>query len=265
MPCYYPKYAKKSEEPNENGKYPLQFGFKGSQLDNDYMIPCGKCLGCRANQRRDWGIRMYHESLSHERNCMVTLTYDEEHIPQDGKINVNDVQKFIKRMRKKQKVRYFAAGEYGEKTRRPHYHVCIFGEDFRAVSHSVGKGMYSNAELERLWPMGNTSAINLDPSSCMYVAGYVTKKANDLDTFNLMSRRPPIGYQWLQDHKHILGNRELMTLEGRELPFPRVYFKWAHELDHIKGNYKKEETNLVVLRNREKNMKARMGLKQENI
>ena len=40
-----------------------------------------------------------------------------------------DVQKFLKRLRKayRGKLRYFVAGEYGEQTARPHYHMILYG------------------------------------------------------------------------------------------------------------------------------------------
>jgi len=47
-----------------------------------------------------------------------------------------DVQLFVKRLRKDQdarglaKIRYYLVGEYGDQTKRPHYHAAIFGEDF---------------------------------------------------------------------------------------------------------------------------------------
>ena len=239
-------------------------------MDTDYLIPCGKCVGCRSTQRRDWGLRIYHESLSHDRNCMVTLTYNDEHIPQDGKLSKSDVQKFIKRARKEFPMRYFAAGEYGEKTHRPHYHICIFGEDFRAISHSIGNGMYTNDQLERLWsdddgPIGQVSAIPLEPSSCMYVAGYVTKKAGDMETFSLMSKKPPLAYEFIMDHKEKLGNTAHFKLEGRTYPVPKVYTNWVNSFDTAKAKHQPIESSLEELRNQETNHKARLNLLQEKI
>jgi hypothetical protein len=48
------------------------------------------------------------------------LTYDPEHLPEDGSLNVVHFQKFMKRLRdriKPLKIRFFHCGEYGDKTR----------------------------------------------------------------------------------------------------------------------------------------------------
>ena len=89
-----------------------------------------------------------------EQVWFITLTYDDEHVPgmiiNTGEIMrkvqyawkpgekrpesvqtllYTDVQKFLKRLRKayKSKLRYFIAGEYGEQTARPHYHMILYG------------------------------------------------------------------------------------------------------------------------------------------
>lgn len=262
MTCYYPKPAKRSETPNENGKYPLQFAWKGSQLDYDYEIPCGKCDGCRADQARDWGIRMYHESLMHERNCMITLTYADECLPGDGKINKKHVQDWLKRVRKAgHKIRYVICGEYGEKTRRPHYHAAIFGEDWLAGAHQLSDSMYTHADLARSWGQGIVSVVPLEVASCMYVAGYVNKKIGDSDTFAMQSRRPPIGKPWTDRHIRLLGNRQTITVNGQESPIPRKYFDWyPQELDWLQANKQPKSRSIEALRNRERNQKARRNL-----
>ena len=76
-----------------------------------------------------------HEASLHERNCFLTLTFDDLHLPASGSVNVRDVQLFLKRFRKaltyrNMKIRFFACGEYGDKNLRPHYHLIIFGYDF---------------------------------------------------------------------------------------------------------------------------------------
>jgi hypothetical protein len=54
-------------------------------------------------------------------------------LPADGSLDVSHFQKFMKRLRdriKPLKIRFFHCGEYGDLTRRPHYHALIFGYDF---------------------------------------------------------------------------------------------------------------------------------------
>ena len=45
-------------------------------------IPCGKCEGCRIARSRDWANRCMMELEYHDSAYFLTLTYDEEHVPQ---------------------------------------------------------------------------------------------------------------------------------------------------------------------------------------
>jgi hypothetical protein len=62
----------------------------------------------------------------------VTLTYDDRFLPEGGQLVYSDFQRFIRRVRKKlnMRVRFYMAGEYGEKYSRPHFHAILFGLDF---------------------------------------------------------------------------------------------------------------------------------------
>ena len=77
----------------------------------------------------------------HKVSCMLNLTYNDDWIPEHGQLVKDDLQRFFKRMRKAGfKFRYVASGEYGDKTRRPHFHIALFGLDFstdRARSNSA--------------------------------------------------------------------------------------------------------------------------------
>lgn len=90
------------------------------------QVPCGKCIGCKSDKAMMWSIRCYHEASLHERNAFVTLTYEDA----PPALVKEDLQKFFKRARHSFDFRYFACGEYGEATHRPHYHALIFGQDF---------------------------------------------------------------------------------------------------------------------------------------
>ena len=113
------------------------------RLDGIQSFPCGKCLACLTNRRRDWVIRLKYELKRSSSALFLTLTYDEEHIPECG-VNKEDVQKFLKRLRKgvpDHKLRYFLVSEYGSHTERAHYHMILFnypiekGYDEKISSH----------------------------------------------------------------------------------------------------------------------------------
>lgn len=88
-----------------------------------YPVPCGKCFECRVMRSREWSFRIALEARAASESCMITLTYNDEHLPADNSVDKRAVQLFIKRLREKiypKKIRYFACGEYGAKRSRPH-------------------------------------------------------------------------------------------------------------------------------------------------
>lgn len=162
---------------------------------------CGQCLFCRINRRRLWAHRIMLEAVVHPSASFVTLTYNDEKLPDGGSLEASHLSAFMKRLRKNtypHKCRFFGVGEYGDFSERPHYHLALFGFDRTHQS-----------ELERAWtdpedkgPFGFVDVQDLTFDSANYIAGYVTKKLTDKDDprlqgrepeFARMSRRPGIG------------------------------------------------------------------------
>ena len=68
-----------------------------------------------------------HEASMHMFNSFVTLTYDDDHLPEYNSLNYKHFQDFMKRLRKSHnRVRFYMCGEYGEDFSRPHYHALLF-------------------------------------------------------------------------------------------------------------------------------------------
>lgn len=144
-------------------------------------IPCGHCIGCRIKKREDWAIRIYCESKMHKNNAFVTLTYDDEHLPSDGGLNYRHIQLLHYKMRQEYgPFRFFVAGEYGDATKRPHYHAIYFGLDFpdRAKCNSLHSkhDLYRSSLLEELWGRGSTTIGEVTYESARYCAVYTTKR-----------------------------------------------------------------------------------------
>lgn len=168
---------------------------------------CGQCLPCRINRRRQWAARQYLESLTHENSAFVTLTYADEPRSSGGRGTLvpRDVQLFLKRLRSRKGgvLRFFACGEYGEVSQRPHYHLALFGLSGREL---YGTGLRRFVTGERLvaecWPHGFVSVGEFTEASAQYVAKYTVKRMTHssdprLDgrhpEFARMSLRPGIG------------------------------------------------------------------------
>ena len=122
-------------------------------------FPCGKCLPCKQNNKKQWIFRLEREQLEAEISTFVTLTYEAEHLPfsytERGReilsieptLDYRDVQKFFKRLRKRHPynkelpIKYFVVGEYGTENSRPHYHTIIFNAQEKDIVASWDKGM----------------------------------------------------------------------------------------------------------------------------
>jgi hypothetical protein len=156
-----------------------------------------------------WMARIIHESELHAHrkgNCFITLTYDDEHIPQDWSLRKKDFQNFMKRLRKKHKhkIRFFHVGEYGSICKhglpaatdydsnpehrcptcnvgRPHYHAILFNHDYNDLIEVGGRRdhiHYTSPSLTKTWGHGHTQVGTLTPQSAGYVARYCLKKVN---------------------------------------------------------------------------------------
>jgi hypothetical protein len=128
------------------------------------------------------------EALTHADITFLTLTYDEEHLPPDSSLSRRPLQLFFKSLRKAispVKIRYYAVGEYGQQSQRPHYHAIIYG-------------LPTTYDYQKHWHLGFTMAGTFTKDSAQYVAGYVVKKfvkKTDIRKreFSMMSLKPAIG------------------------------------------------------------------------
>lgn len=230
MNCVQPLTAWWSRSPNEYGHHYAAFGLRDGCSDRPLTLPCGKCIGCIKDRARDWSVRCYHESLCHERNSFVTLTYRD---PAPVALVKSDLQGFFKRLRfHGYKFRYFGVGEYGSKTKRPHYHVLFFGEDFAAGASRAfpTDRTYVNDWVAGCWGLGNVLIGSVDPESCFYTAGYQLKSMDHPDAFNLVSRRPFLGKGWLDRFHDDCARNGFVTIDGNKLPVPAAYLSRPERL-----------------------------------
>ena len=154
-------------------------------------FPCGWCLPCRINKARTWQHRIILESKSHLQNSFVTLTYSDEQIPfnDNGDLVLfkPDLQNYMKRLRKikqNERIRYFAVGEYGTKSNRPHYHLCLFGLGADSGDH------IADAWTLKKEPIGFVHVGNITPESARYIAGYTIKKLTRKNDERLNGKPP---------------------------------------------------------------------------
>lgn len=252
-------------------------------------LPCGKCIGCRLDYSKEWAIRCTLEMQDHSPDeCyFVTLTYDDDHVPysvartdtiehehsygfpsdspvwyetvdrpSNQTLDDRHLQLFIKSLRRNQEyhygstLRFFACGEYGGKTYRPHYHLIIFGLKLSPPSagcwqkHNRGYILWESDELEKIWKKGHVIVGRCTYETCGYVARYMLKKQkgncgdeyrtlNILPPFSRMSRMPGIGSKYYDAHKEeiLLSDEIYLVTEKRGIKSkpPRFFDKQLSE------------------------------------
>ena len=136
-------------------------------LKSGESVPCGKCPVCKANERQEWVFRLKEECKVSPYSLFVTLTYDDEHVPEGLNVNKRDVQLFLKRFRKnlsKGELRYYIVSEYGDHTFRPHYHGLFF------FQHSPVDEAKLYDQITDSWQQGFTSFGKVELGSIVYYA-----------------------------------------------------------------------------------------------
>lgn len=279
MACYHPLRAYKL----------AGGGISFKQTPNALSVtplPCGRCWGCRLERARQWAIRCLCEKQLHDQNCFITLTYDGASVP--GTLIYRDFQLFMKRLRKaafkermgvaratnqqapaakaaRAAIRFYMAGEYGERFERPHFHACIFGYDFDDKTpwkkNHGGQQLYRSAKLEKLWPHGHSTIGELNYQTAAYTARYIMKKitggeANehytgiDMETgeviekkpeFNKMSLKPGIGLNWLRKYERDVYPHGKILSNYKEQKPPKYFDRIFKKIDPQGYETMKEE------------------------
>lgn len=192
-----------------------------------------------------------HELGYHDSSIFLTLTYDDLNLPADEQLDKSCLQRFFKRLRKqlgKRKIKYYAAGEYGQNgDMRPHYHAIIFGLSLSDSDKEI---------LQKCWTYGFLYYGTVTVKSCRYTANYIQKndslEANGgrLPPFSVMSLG--IGKQFVIDNAVQLRENLGTTIQGHKTALPSYYRKkleiephlltrriLERDLDIIENHYKR--------------------------
>lgn len=246
MPCSQPLHGFMAVKQNASGKRSIVFDPVKGFSDKPVEVSCKSCLGCRLDRSREWAVRCVHEASMYERNCFITLTFNDENQGVLQDLDVRDFQLFMKRLRKRfgAGIRFFACGEYGEKFSRPHHHACLFNFDFpdRVLWQCRnGINLYRSAELEKLWEYGFSTVGDVTFESAAYVARYLLKKvlgtaadahyAGKRPEFTHMSRRPGIARSWYERYKGDCFPDDFVVYKGRKVGVPKYYGN-LYQLEH---------------------------------
>lgn len=265
MTCYHPLAALRIQFPDGNVKMQIlqtveslssanlaelrsrDFWVSGESTVRYVEVGCGQCIGCRLDRSRDWAIRCVHEASLYDDNCFLTLTYDDNHLPENNTLVKKDLQDFWKRLRKAiapLKIRYFACGEYGEQFQRPHYHACVFGwspPDKKLYTIRAGSRLYISPLLAHLWPFGFHTIGDVTFDSAAYVARYITKKINGepakehyngrLPEYVVMSRKPGIAADWIRKFYGDVYPHDYIVIRDKFKCRPPRYYDQIYDVE----------------------------------
>jgi len=262
MPCYRPlkayadgktakgktKYLVRGYETNNSGVANYKYR---SLIKQDYIkIPCGHCLGCRLEKAKQWAIRCVLESKEYTNNYFLTLTYNNENLPDNYSLKKADWKKFEKDIRRYYEyhyqhygIRFFACGEYGELLKRPHYHAIMFNLPIYDLEYESktkeNNVLWTSETINKIWGKGYVIIGSVNQASANYTARYILKKQNHGGTdtrepeFIAMSRRPGIAKKYYDEHKdEIFKNDELFITDKDGVAkkvLPPRYYEYLYE------------------------------------
>lgn len=170
-----------------------------TKLDDGTEVGCRECWQCRKRRVNDYVGRCIAESKFSKKTYAVTLTYGDDKLKDHEKVHAvtlvyKDVQDFLKRLRKKYKVRYIVTGEYGSAKGRSHWHIILFFKD--SWPH-----LTSNKRVDwTYWKHGFSYFQEPDWKGFEYCLKYVLKDqtSRQSDSHLAMSKKPPLGHDFFQ-------------------------------------------------------------------
>lgn len=176
-------------------------------MKGDLPFGCGQCLPCRIKKRRMLVHTLSLEHRLHGDASFLTLTHDPKltktrhnnNIHPEGHLVPKHLTDFIKRLRRNftsNPIRYFAVGEYGERSQHPHYHAILFGYPTCTGSMCTQKRPIRCEACQiahDAWSAGNILNGDVTKDSLSYVASYVTKGLTQSNEFTekILKGRPP--------------------------------------------------------------------------
>lgn len=236
---------------NPEGGRPI-FGQEGVRLGLQKMeLPCGRCPECCKDYYSQWATRGSRELSRWDSSVFCTLTYNDENLPPDNSLRKEDVQKFIKRVKKffgsckENPIRQTYCGEYGETNGRPHYHVilynCLFPDRKPHYVTDQGHQVFTSEILSRLWGKGFAEFGIATPGSIAYLYKYILKKKSRREKKEpLIVERDGITYEVAHEFiessrnpgigAHLRGSSSLrkgyLSVGGVKQKLPKYYLEW---------------------------------------
>lgn len=217
------------------------------------IVPCGKCINCRRKYQLSWVVRLQHQYISSNQKALfLTLTYNDDNLPLNSTLVKKDIQDFMKRYRKHYndiRIKYFAVGEYGSKTMRPHYHIIIFG--INSFNSDFLNMRMANMVSRYIWKKGFCHIGDVNEKTIRYCSKYIMKEfvkgynKNDFDKAGMVYpfslKSTGLGLHYLLSNydyikEQILNDRPI-SLYKTKIGYPRYYRKKILEFGDVEEDY----------------------------
>lgn len=234
------------------------------------LVPCNNCMECRYKHGREWTFRLSAELENWSSASFITLTYNNEHLP--FMLVKRDFQLFMKRLRNyanfyfngnrnvTYSIKYFACGEYGDNSWRPHFHFIAFGLPNNSITQALVCLAWSSHTFADFPNLKNTidiyandfrksrdyrvclskgyGFITVDPCNIQtikYTCGYVNKKikSNPL-VYEALKFIPPfqlssqgLGKSYIDNNSNIdyMVENKSVPFNGFDISIPRYLRK----------------------------------------
>lgn len=207
--------------------------FDGEIIPIYSLVPCNKCFICTDRHSQMWQFRGIAETNSStSRTYFITLTYNNEFLPYNG-VTPTAIQLFMKRLRNNldkkgitHELKYYACGEYGKNTQRPHYHLVLWhfpDNQFNNLSEILNFIQLSwsvyNFEAQQHTQIGYCYVKPCDSGSLSYVMKYTRKlgipPVGKNPFFTCCSKY--IGIHWFFDnYDYLQKHPELLSISIRD-------------------------------------------------
>lgn len=212
------------------------------------QVPCGKCPACLKSKANAWAFRLNQHQKIAGSALFITLTYDSDHVPMSKNgfmtLRKKDYQDFMKRLRhahpKGSHIKYYAVGEYGTKTQRPHFHAIIFGvqateNDYQVITKAWSKYVCDIQTKEHIHlPIGGVYVGSVQDASINYTTKYLHKgqsvpkhRRDDREKESSLSSMK-LGANYLSDdmvkwHNDDITRNYIVHPDGWKSALPRYY------------------------------------------
>lgn len=179
-------------------------------LETGALVSCRVCWQCVGNRRNDWVGRCIAEAKASLGVYRLTLTYGRDPAcvevdhPHASVLAYSDVQIFLKLLRYHHGggIRFFCAGEYGERKARSHFHLLLFCKKKLPADVKMRQERFEF----KPWPHGfvyfedfSNDDLGETVKGFRYVVKYLNKDQGETGLKSMgLSIKPPLGSEYFK-------------------------------------------------------------------